>query len=118
MRLAKELAHWQGKRVSNRCSPFPGTVLAEEAGRDDIAAAGWREISWVQFLRAQCDRADESLTRTAEVAAGRNHELPWVDTARGACRRDTGHYAATGELLRSAVERAASSRRGSRPRRR
>ena len=95
-----------------------GTLMAEEARRDDIAAAGWREISWVQFLRGQYDRAEESLTQTAELAAGRDDELAWVDTTRGACRHDTGDYAAAGELLRSAVERAASSRRGSRSRRR
>ena len=83
-----------------------GTTLAERAGRNDVAATGWREISWVQFLRAQYERAEESLTRTAELAAGRNEELAWVDLIRGAGRHDTGDYAAAGELLRSAVERA------------
>jgi DNA-binding SARP family transcriptional activator len=83
-----------------------GTTLAEQAGRADIAATGWREISWVQFLRAQYERAEESLTRTAELAAGSNEELAWVDLTRGACRHDTGDYAAAGELLRSGVERA------------
>ena len=48
-------------------------------GRDDIAATGWREISWVQFLRAQYERAEESLTRTEELADGRDEELAWVD---------------------------------------
>ena len=45
-------------------------MLAEELGRDDIAATGWREIAWVQFLRGQYERADESLTRTAQLARG------------------------------------------------
>ena len=83
-----------------------GTALAEELGRDDIAATGWREISWVQFLRAQYDRAEASLSRTAELARGRDEELAWVDVTRGASRHDTGDHAAAGELLRSAVERA------------
>ena len=83
-----------------------GTTLAEQVNRDDIAAEGWREISWVQFLRAHYDRAEASLDRTAELAAGRDEELAWVDLCRGACRNDTGDYAAAGELLRSAVERA------------
>jgi DNA-binding SARP family transcriptional activator len=83
-----------------------GTTLAEEVGRDDIAATGWREISWVQFLRAQYERAEESLTRTAELAGGSEEELAWVDMTRGASRHDTGDYAAAGELLRSGVERA------------
>ena len=83
-----------------------GTTLAEDLGRDDIAATGWREISWVQFLRAQYERAEGSLTRTAEVAGGREEELAWVDVTRGALRHDTGDHAAAGELLRSGVERA------------
>jgi DNA-binding SARP family transcriptional activator len=83
-----------------------GTTLAEEAGRDDIAATGWREISWVQFLRAQYERAEESLTRTEELARGSEEELAWAEMTRGACRHDTGDYAAAGELLRSGAERA------------
>jgi DNA-binding SARP family transcriptional activator len=83
-----------------------GTTLAELAGRDDIAATGWREISWVQFLRAQYERAEDSLQRTTELAAGRNEELAWVDVIRGASRHDLGDHAAAGESLRSGVERA------------
>jgi DNA-binding SARP family transcriptional activator len=83
-----------------------GTALAEKLGRDDIAATGWREISWVQFLRAQYEPAERSLTRTSELAGGRDEELAWVDVTRGALRHDTGDHAAAGELLRSGVERA------------
>jgi DNA-binding SARP family transcriptional activator len=83
-----------------------GTTLAERAGRLDVAATAWREISWVQFLRAQYERAEESLTRTAALARGRNEELAWVELIRGACRHDVADYPAAGELLRSAVERA------------
>jgi len=83
-----------------------GTTLAEQVERDDIAATGWREISWVQFLRAQYERAEDSLQRTTELAAGRNEELAWVDVVRGASRHDLGDYAAAGESLRSGVERA------------
>jgi DNA-binding SARP family transcriptional activator len=82
------------------------TMLAEAVSRDDIAATGWREISWVQFLRAQYERADESLTRTEELAGGNVEELAWVDVTRGASRHDTGDHAAAGALLRSGVERA------------
>ena len=83
-----------------------GTTLAEELGRDDIAATGWREISWVQFLRAEYERAEGSLTRTAALAGGRDEELAWVDMTRGALKHDTGDHAAAGELLRSGVERS------------
>jgi DNA-binding SARP family transcriptional activator len=83
-----------------------GTTLAEQVERDDIAATGWREISWVQFLRAQYERAEDSLQRTTELAAGRNEELAWVDVVRGASYHDLGDHAAAGESLRSGVERA------------
>ena len=82
------------------------TTLAEALGRNDIAATAWREIGWVQFLRGQYERAEESLTRTAQLAEGRDEELAWVDVTRGASRHDTGDHAAAGELLRSGVERA------------
>jgi DNA-binding SARP family transcriptional activator len=82
------------------------TTLAEQLGRDDIAATAWREIGWVQFLRGQYERADESLTRTARLAGDREEELAWVDVTRGASRHDTGDHAAAGELLRSGVARA------------
>jgi DNA-binding SARP family transcriptional activator len=83
-----------------------GTVLAEQVERHDVAATGWREISWVQFLRAHYERAEESLANTSEFAAGHDEELAWVDLIRGACRHDVGDYAAAGTLLRSALVRA------------
>jgi len=82
------------------------TAIAEAAGRDDLAAMGWREISWVQFLRAQYERAEESLTRTTGRAAAREEDLAWADLIRGACRHDLGDHAAAGELLPAALERA------------
>jgi DNA-binding SARP family transcriptional activator len=89
-----------------------GTTLAEQTGGSAVAATGWREISWVQFLRAQYERAEESLDRTSEHAAGDERELAWVDLIRGACRHDTGDYPSAGELLRSAVGRARALRKG------
>jgi DNA-binding SARP family transcriptional activator len=83
-----------------------GTVLAEQVERHDVAATGWREIAWVQFLRAHYERAEESLANTSEFAAGNDEELAWVELIRGACRHDLGDYAAAGTLLRSALERA------------
>lgn len=83
-----------------------GTRLAEEAGTPSVAAVGWREISWVQFLRAHYERAEESLDRASELAAGDARELAWVDLIRGACRHDLGDHPSAGELLRSAVARA------------
>jgi DNA-binding SARP family transcriptional activator len=88
-----------------------GTTLAEAAGDQRVAATGWREISWIQFLRAEYERAEESLSRTLDHAVGNDEELAWVELIRGACRHDVGDYPAAGELLLSAVGRA--SRLGS-----
>jgi tetratricopeptide (TPR) repeat protein len=82
------------------------TVLGEAVSRDDVAATGWREISWVHFLRSEYSRAEESLTRTEELAGGNSEELAWVYVTRGAARHDTGDHAAAGALLQSGVERA------------
>ena len=83
-----------------------GTLLAEDAGRQDVAATGWREISWVQFLRSQYDRAEESLARTAELADGNDGELAWVALIRGTAAHDVGDHATAGELLPLAVARS------------
>lgn len=83
-----------------------GTALAEAARRNDIAATGWRKISWVQFLRAEYDRAEMSLAKLEGLAAELPEELAWLDMIRGTCRHDTGDHAAAGALLRSGVERS------------
>jgi DNA-binding SARP family transcriptional activator len=96
----------RGRDEEGAAALHEGTTLAEQVATYDVAAIGWREISWVQFLRAHYERAEESLTRSTELAAGSEEELAWVDLIRGACRHDAGDYAAAGALLRSAVERA------------
>jgi tetratricopeptide (TPR) repeat protein len=96
----------RGRDEEGAAALHEGSTLAEQVGRYDVAAMGWREISWVQFLRAHYERAEESLTRTAELAAGSDEELAWAELIRGACRHDVGDYAAVGELLRSALARA------------
>jgi DNA-binding SARP family transcriptional activator len=83
-----------------------GIALAEAVGAPALAAEAWREIGWVEFLRARYDRADEALTAAAELAAGNDTELAWVDLTLGGCRSDTGDYANAVEHLRSAIERA------------
>jgi DNA-binding SARP family transcriptional activator len=83
-----------------------GSALAEGAGDRPLAARGWRELSWVQFLRARYDRAEASLARAAVLARGSDEELAWVEVILGSCRSDVGDYAAAGELLRGAVLRS------------
>jgi tetratricopeptide (TPR) repeat protein len=81
-------------------------VIAEAAGQREIAARGWREIGWVQFLRSHYERAEASLTTTEELAGGDPEELAWVALIRGACRHDVGDHEAAGPLLDEALKRA------------
>ena len=83
-----------------------GTALAEAVHLPGVAARGLREISWVQFLRAQYDRAEESLARIYELAVDDEEELVWIEVIRGACRSDVGDYDGASKLLRSAVARS------------
>ena len=96
----------RGKDVEGAAALHEGTTLAERARRFDIAATGWREISWVQFLSAHYERAEESVARTVELAADTDVEFAWAELIRGACRSDVGDYNAAGEFLRSALAHA------------
>jgi DNA-binding SARP family transcriptional activator len=93
----------RGTDVEGAAALHEGTKLAEEAHLPDVAATGWREISWVQFLRAHYERAEQSLARAVELAAGSSEEAAWIAMIRGTCRYDLGDHAAAGEELRSAV---------------
>lgn len=82
-----------------------GVVIAERSGYSQLAATGWREIAWVQFLRARYRRAEESAAR-ATALADDEENLAWAEVIVGMGRMDTGDYATAGELLRSSVRRA------------
>ena len=82
------------------------TAIAEAAGLRANAARAWREIGWVQFLRAHYERAEASLTVTEELADGDPEALAWVALIRGACRHDVGDHEAAAPLLADALARA------------
>jgi DNA-binding SARP family transcriptional activator len=93
----------RGTDMEGATALHEGTRLAEEAALPEVAATGWREISWVQFLRAHYEQAEQSLARAAELAAGNDEELAWIAMIRGTCLHDLGDHPAAGEHLRSAV---------------
>ena len=94
----------RGTDVEGAAALHEGIALAEDVGADELAATGWREVSWVQFLRAEYDRAETSIGRAAAVAA-LDEELAWIDLILGSCRNDVGERVAAAGLLGSAVER-------------
>lgn len=96
----------RGTDVEGAAALHEGVHLAVRGGHTRLSATGWREIGWVQFLRAEYDRAEESMTTAASLAGGDDEELAWVDVILGTCRNDVGDYASAEPLLRSAVERS------------
>lgn len=83
-----------------------GSVLAERVGERLLAATGWREAGWIQFLRGRYDRAETTLARAAELADGDEEELAWIEVILGTCRSDVGDYANATRLLLSATTRS------------
>ncbi|MDQ3985335.1 MAG: SARP family transcriptional regulator [Actinomycetota bacterium] len=85
---------------------YEASAVAEELEDGTLAATALREIGWVELLRARYDRAEASLLRAAELAAGNDSELGWIHSVLGACRADTGDYPGARGSLASAVESA------------
>jgi DNA-binding SARP family transcriptional activator len=83
-----------------------GSTLAERIGARRLAATGWRETGWIQFLRGRYDRAETTLARAAELADGDEEELAWIEVILGTCRSDVGDYANASRLLHSATARS------------
>jgi DNA-binding SARP family transcriptional activator len=83
-----------------------GSLLAERIGERRLAATGWREAGWIQFLRGRYDRAEATLARAAQLANGDEEELAWIEVILGTCRSDVGDYAGATRLLLSATARS------------
>ena len=83
-----------------------GSALAERIGERRLAATGWRETGWIQFLRGRYDRAEATLARAAQLANGDEEELAWIEVILGTCRSDVGDYANATRLLLSATARS------------
>jgi DNA-binding SARP family transcriptional activator len=83
-----------------------GSVLAERIGERGLAATGWREAGWIQFLRGRYDRAEATLARAAQLANGNEEELAWIEVILGTCRSDVGDYTKATRLLLSATARS------------
>ncbi|HJS70972.1 MAG TPA: BTAD domain-containing putative transcriptional regulator [Gaiellaceae bacterium] len=83
-----------------------GSVLAERIGERLLAATGWREAGWIQFLRGRYDRAEATLARAGQLANGDEEELAWIEVILGTCRSDVGDYASAARLLLSATARS------------
>lgn len=109
--LGRALVHSsRGRDEEGAAALHEGSALAEEIGDRRLAATGWRETGWIQFLRGRYDRAEATLARATEFCDGDQEELAWIEVIRGSCRSDVGDYASAAELLRSSIARSESDR--------
>jgi DNA-binding SARP family transcriptional activator len=110
--LGQALVHSsRGRDEEGAAALHEGSALAEEIGDRRLAATGWRENGWIQFLRGRYERAEATLARAAELADGNEDELAWIEVILGSCRSDVSDYATAAELLRSSITRSQAVRR-------
>ena len=107
VRLGQALVHSRrGTDEEGAAALHEGSSLAERIGERQLAATGWREAGWIQFLRGRYDRAEATLARAGELAEGDEEELAWIEVILGTCRSDVGDYANATRLLLSATARS------------
>lgn len=105
--LGSALVHAaRGSDEEGAAALHEASAVAEDLDDRVLAANALREIAWVELLRARYDRAEASLVRAAELAAGIDSELAWIESVQGACRIDIGDYAGARPALVSAIDRA------------
>lgn len=78
--------------------------LAEQIGALPLAAIAWRELAWVEFLRARYERAWLWLDRAGAAARDDPNERAWIGLISGAARTDTGDYAGALRDLAEAID--------------
>jgi tetratricopeptide (TPR) repeat protein len=110
--LGQALVHsCRGADEEGAAALHEGSELAERIGNRRLAATGWRESAWIQFLRGGYDRAEATLGRAVQLADGDEEELAWIEIILGTCRSDVGDYANASRLLRSATARSEALQR-------
>jgi DNA-binding SARP family transcriptional activator len=105
--LGSALVHAaRGHDEEGAASLHDGGELAAQAGEPSLAATAWRELAYVELLRARYHRARRWLDRAAAAAGDEPTEQAWIALLSGAVRTDTGDYRAALDDLTAAVERA------------
>lgn len=99
----------RGHDEEGAASLHEGGELAEGVGDHQRAALAWRELAWVEFLRARHDRAHRWLARATSAAGGDTTEAAWIAMIAGACHTDVGDYSRAERELEAAVQLAATA---------
>ncbi len=103
--LGSALVHAaRGHDEEGAASLHEGGELAAQVGELALAATAWRELAWVEFLRAHYERARLWLDRAATAAGSDAGHKAWIALISGAARTDTGDYEGALRDLSQAVE--------------
>lgn len=108
--LGSALVHAaRGYDEEGAASLHEGGELAEAIGESLLAATSWRELAWIEFLRARYDRAWLWLTRASANARNDPQERAWIELTSGSIHTDSGNYGAGLMHLTAAIEAADSA---------
>jgi len=103
--LGSALVHAaRGYDEEGAASLHEGADLAEQNGDSALAATAWRELAWVEFLRARYDQARVFLDRAAGAAGDDPAERAWIGLISGAAKSDMGDYGGAAQDLGDAIE--------------
>lgn len=103
--LGSALVHAaRGRDEEGAASLHEGGELARRIGASSVAVTAWRELAWVEFLRARYDRVRLWLERAASEPECRPIDRAWILLISGAARTDTADYAAALPELTEAVD--------------
>jgi len=103
--LGSALVHAaRGQDEEGAASLHEGGELAQRIGKSAVAVTAWRELAWVEFLRARYDRVWLWLDRAASEPECGPLDKAWISLISGATRTDTSEYSAAIRDLTEAVE--------------
>ena len=104
--LGSALVHAaRGHDEEGTASLHEGGALAEQHHEPVLAATAWRELAWVEFLRARHDRAFLWLDRALAMGDDPT-EAMWIALVSGAARTDIGDYTTAMSDLTASVDAA------------
>lgn len=75
-------------------------------GEMRIAAIAYRELAFADLERGRYNRVHELVDMAIRLVADDDAELAWIESIKGACLSDQGHYCQAVEVLGSSLERA------------
>lgn len=100
--LGAALVHAVRGRDEEGVTALHEALAVGQAAAPSEAAAAYRELGYVEFLRGRYERALVWLDQAAPLASADRAEQARIATVRGSALSDTGHYGAALTTLRDA----------------